>query len=69
MALVMPKRWPHLGPRTGWLLAFSPTLWSRLSRAEVYALNALIVVTVLWLVTAWTDGEAGGGEGVACSWS
>ncbi len=62
MALVMPKRWPHLGLLTGWLLAFSPTLWSRAIEAEVYALNALIVVTVLWLVTAWTDGRLGAGR-------
>ncbi len=62
MALVMPKRWPHLGLLTGWLLAFSPTLWSRAIEAEVYALNALIVVTGLWLVTAWTDGRLGAGR-------
>ncbi len=62
MALAMPKRSPLIAMLTGWLLAFSPTLWSRAIEAEVYALNALIVVTVLWIVTAWTEGRLGAGR-------
>ncbi len=38
-------------------LAFSPTLWTRSIEAEVYALNALLVTTTLWLVVRWTSGK------------
>lgn len=36
-----------------WLLAFTPTLWSRAIEAEVYTLNALLVALGLWLAVSW----------------
>ena len=38
-------------------LAFSPTLWSRAIEAEVYALNALLTASALWIVTRWATGK------------
>ncbi len=38
-------------------LAFSPTLWSRAVEAEVYALNALLTATGLWLAVRWRAGK------------
>ncbi len=39
------------------ILAFSPTLWSRAIEAEVYALNALLTATGLWLAVRWAVGK------------
>ena len=38
---------------SGLLLAFSRTLWSYATIAEVYALNTLLVVTILFLILRW----------------
>ncbi|MGC9520882.1 MAG: glycosyltransferase family 117 protein [Anaerolineae bacterium] len=40
-----------------WILAFSPTLWSRAVEAEVYALNAFLVAVGLWLAIRWHRGQ------------
>jgi hypothetical protein len=37
----------------GFLFAFSRTLWAYATIAEVYTLNALLIVTILWLMFAW----------------
>jgi hypothetical protein len=37
----------------GLLFAFSRTLWEYATIAEVYTLNSLLIVTVLWLMFAW----------------
>lgn len=37
----------------GLLFAFSRTLWSYATIAEVYTLNSLLIVTVFWLILAW----------------
>ena len=37
----------------GLLFAFSRTLWEYATIAEVYTLNALLIVILLWLVLAW----------------
>ncbi|HQE92729.1 MAG TPA: DUF2723 domain-containing protein [Anaerolineae bacterium] len=42
---------------TALTLAFSPTLWSRAVEAEVYALNALLTTTGLWLAVRWATGK------------
>ncbi|MBN1178981.1 MAG: DUF2723 domain-containing protein [Anaerolineae bacterium] len=41
------------------LLAFSPTLWSRAVEAEVYGLNALLVALTLCLAVRWVSGDLG----------
>ncbi|HOU14234.1 MAG TPA: DUF2723 domain-containing protein [Anaerolineae bacterium] len=38
-------------------LAFSPTLWSRAIEAEVYALNALLTATGVWIAVRWRMGK------------
>jgi hypothetical protein len=38
---------------SGLLLVFSRTLWSYATIAEVYTLNALLIVTILFLMTRW----------------
>ena len=38
---------------TGLLFAFSRTLWSYATIAEVYTLNSLLIVAILWLIFAW----------------
>ena len=38
---------------SGLLLAFSRTLWSYATIAEVYTLNTLLIVTILFLTTRW----------------
>jgi len=38
---------------SGLLLAFSRTLWSYATIAEVYTLNTLLIVTILFLMTRW----------------
>lgn len=40
----------------GLLLAFSRTLWAYSTVAEVYTLNTLLIVTILWLMFAWRRG-------------
>ncbi|MDF1514974.1 MAG: DUF2723 domain-containing protein, partial [Anaerolineae bacterium] len=45
---------------TAWVLAFSPTLWSRSIEAEVYALNALLVTLVLWVSIMWVANRISG---------
>jgi tetratricopeptide (TPR) repeat protein len=42
---------PALG--AGLLMAFSRTLWSYATIAEVYALNALLIVLILFLILRW----------------
>ncbi len=42
------------------VLGLSPVLWSQAVEAEVYALHALFVTTVLWLVTLMLDRRAVG---------
>jgi len=37
----------------GLLFAFSRTLWAYATIAEVYTLNALLIVMIFWLVLAW----------------
>ncbi|HEY0139536.1 MAG TPA: DUF2723 domain-containing protein [Thermoanaerobaculia bacterium] len=37
----------------GLLLAFSRTLWAYATVTEVYALNTLLVATILWLMLSW----------------
>ena len=38
---------------SGLVLAFSRTLWSYATIAEVYTLNTLLIVTILFLMTRW----------------
>lgn len=37
----------------GSLFAFSRTLWAYATIAEVYTINALLIVTIFWLMAAW----------------
>lgn len=37
----------------GLLLAFSRTLWAYATIAEVYTLNALLIMTIFWLMLGW----------------
>src|SRR5262249_12044950 len=37
----------------GLLFAFSRTLWAYATIAEVYTLNALLIVTIFWLMLSW----------------
>ncbi len=48
---------PAVALSAAWVLAFSPTLWSRAVEAEVYALNACLVAVGLWLATRWHRGR------------
>src|SRR5258706_13794263 len=43
--------WPAV--IAGLLFAFSRTLWAYATLAEVYSLNALLIVSMLWLMFAW----------------
>jgi hypothetical protein len=46
--------------------AASPLLWNQATIVEVYALNALFCVAILWLLWRW--GEAVDGRGAAARW-
>jgi hypothetical protein len=52
---VTPKTAYVLGPAivAGLLFAFSRTLWAYATIAEVYTLNSLLIVTVLWFMFGW----------------
>lgn len=40
----------------GLLFAFSRTLWAYATIAEVYTLNAFLIVTIIWLMLSWRNG-------------
>jgi hypothetical protein len=51
----LTDRWLVLGSAisSGFLLAFSRTLWSYATIAEVYTLNSLLILTILFLMLRW----------------
>ncbi|MBN1875735.1 MAG: DUF2723 domain-containing protein [Anaerolineae bacterium] len=47
-------------------LAFSPTLWSRAIEAEVYALNAFLIASGIWLAVRWSTGQMDTTQALPC---